>query len=306
MSRLPQWAAQGLAALRVVLALTVVVGLAYPLAMTAVAQLPGLRDKAQGSLIKADGRTVGSELVGQSFTDKDGNPLKQYFQSRPSNAGDGYDPTATSAGNLGPESIVDTLPDPALVAAGKEDENASQSLLTQVCARSKAVGELEGVSGARPFCTPGGVGSVLAVFGERAHDGTIAHPTRVVSLNEQQGIVSAPFVTTWQGVRVELAKYGEDYSHGLVVPVRGNGPAHPPVPPDAVTASGSGLDPHISPDYAELQLKRVAASRGVSTAQVERLVKDNEDGRWLGFMGEPTVNVLMLNLALDKSFPVRG
>ena len=91
--------------------------------------------------------TVGSSLIGQSFTDADGNALSQYFQSRPSAAGDGYDPTATSASNLGPESVVDKLPDPA------DPESGSESLLTQVCARSKAVGELEGVDGSRPFCT---------------------------------------------------------------------------------------------------------------------------------------------------------
>ena len=91
-------------------------------------------------MIRINGRTVGSRIIGQAFTDKDGNPLKQYFQSRPSNAGDGYDPTSTGASNLGPESIVDTLPDPELVAAGKEDENAKTSLLTDICTRSKAVG----------------------------------------------------------------------------------------------------------------------------------------------------------------------
>ena len=75
---------------------------------------PGLRDNANGSIIEVDGKPVGSSLIGQSFTDKDGNPLPQYFQSRPSAAGDGYDPLATSASNLGPESIVDTPGDPSL------------------------------------------------------------------------------------------------------------------------------------------------------------------------------------------------
>ena len=96
------------AALRALLVLTVIVGLAYPVFIWLVAQLPGLRDKADGSIIEADGKPVGSSLIGQSFTDSDGNPLPQYFQSRPSAAGDGYDPLATSASNLGPESVVDT------------------------------------------------------------------------------------------------------------------------------------------------------------------------------------------------------
>ena len=159
---------------------TVLLGVAYPLLVFVVAQIPGLQSRADGSQIKADGKTIGSKIIGQSFTDSDGNPLKQYFQSRPSAAGDGYDPTATSASNLGPESIVDTLPDPSV-----KDDTGTQSLLTQVCARSLAVGQLEGVSGARPFCTPDGVGAVLAVFW--SGPGYHGHVTRVVSLNQTTG-----------------------------------------------------------------------------------------------------------------------
>jgi len=96
------------AALRAVLVLTVILGIAYPVFIWLVAQLPGLNDKANGSLVEVDGKLMGSSLIGQSFTDADGNALPQYFQSRPSAAGDGYDPMATSASNLGPESIVDT------------------------------------------------------------------------------------------------------------------------------------------------------------------------------------------------------
>ncbi|MGW4599813.1 potassium-transporting ATPase subunit C [Streptomyces sp. NPDC004457] len=70
------------------------------------------------------------------------------------------------------------------------------------------------------------------------------------------------------------------------------------VPADAVTSSGSGLDPAISPAYAELQVHRVAERNGLPTAQVEKLVKDHTQGRTLGFMGEPRVNVLELNIAL--------
>ena len=72
------------------------------------------------------------------------------------------------------------------------------------------------------------------------------------------------------------------------------------VPVDAVTTSGSGLDPQISPAYAQLQVPRVAAVRHLSRARVEQLVKANTDGRSIGFLGEPGVNVLSLNLALDK------
>jgi len=67
------------------------------------------------------------------------------------------------------------------------------------------------------------------------------------------------------------------------------------VPPDAVTASASGLDPHISPAYAALQVNRVARERGLSVATVQQLVKENTEGRTLGFLGEPRVNVVTLN-----------
>jgi K+-transporting ATPase ATPase C chain len=288
---------QHVAALRMLLVFTVLLGVAYPLLITVIAQIPGLQNRADGSQIKQAGKVVGSKLIGQSFTDKDGNPLAQYFQSRPSAAGDGYDPTATSASNLGPESIVDTLPDPSV-----KDDTGTQSLLTQVCARSLAVGKLEGVDGARPFCTADGVGAVLAVFWSGpGYHGTV---TRVVSIN--QAAPATPFIATYKGVAVQDAKFGEDYSTGQIVPIRGDAPSHPAVPADAVTASGSGLDPEISPAYAHLQEARVAKTRGITVAQVDALVKKFDKGRDLGFIGEPRVNVLQLNLALDKAYPFRG
>lgn len=203
------------AALRALLVLTTILGIGYPVFIWLVAQLPGLQSNADGSIIDVAGKPVGSSLIGQSFTDADGEPLPQYFQSRPSAAG--YDPMATSASNLGPESVVDQPDKP--------------SLLTQVCGRSRAVADLEGVSGARPVCTPGAVGAA--------------------------------------------------------------------VPPDAVTASGSGLDPDISPAYADLQVNRVAQARGLSPDRVRELVAQHTEGRPLGFLGEPRVNVLELNIALD-------
>ncbi|MFC4147976.1 potassium-transporting ATPase subunit C [Micromonospora mangrovi] len=292
--RLPSWLAQHLAALRAVLVFTVLLGLAYPLALVAVGRLPGLDGKADGSLVTVGGRTVGSSLIGQSFTDADGNPVRRYFQSRPSAAGDGYDPTATAASNLGPESVVDTIaPNP---------DDSTRSLLTQVCSRSKAIGALDGVDGRRPYCTPDGVGAVLALF--RA-DGLTGRITRVVSVN--QVAPATPFMSSYQGVPVEPAQSGHDYvaEGGLITPIRGDAPAEPAVPADAVTASGSGLDPHISPAYAEIQVARVARERGADPATVRKLIKEHTIGRSLGFMGEPGVNVLELNLALDERFPAR-
>jgi K+-transporting ATPase ATPase C chain len=284
--RLPSWLSQHLAALRALLVFTVLVGLAYPLALVAVGRIPGLSHRADGSLVTVGDTTVGSRLIGQAFTDKDGNGIPKYFQSRPSAAGDGYDPTATSASNLGPDSVVDTL--------ATDPDDAKQSLLTQVCARSLAIGKREGVNGGRPYCTGDGVGAVLAVF---RRDGLTGPVTRVVSVNQ----TGTPFLGTYDGVPVQPAKVGEDYQAlgGIITPIRGNAPAQPVVPADAVTASASGLDPDISPAYAALQVPRVARERGMPQAAVRALVKANTDDRALGFMGEPGVNVLELNLALD-------
>jgi potassium-transporting ATPase KdpC subunit len=294
------------AALRALMVLTVITGLAYPLVIWLAAQLPGLHDKAEGSILAVDGKPIGSRLIGQLFTDAGGNPLPQYFQSRPSAAGTGYDPLSSGASNLGPESIVDTPADPSQMAAGKSASDAGfkPSLLTQVCLRSVAVGKLEGVDGSRPFCTGGGVGAVLSVIGPRDGRGHVVHPTRVVSVNEPCQTTQVPFVTLYEGIKVDCAKYAEDYSIGQSVPIRGAAPDDPAVPADAVTTSGSGLDPHISVTYADLQIARVAKARHVSPDQIRGVVAQNRGGRALGFLGEPTVDVLQLNLQLDHKFPV--
>jgi K+-transporting ATPase ATPase C chain len=290
------------AALRALLLFTVILGIGYPLFIWLVAQVPGLNSNANGSIIEVNGKPMGSSLIGQSFTDKDGNALPQYFQSRPSAAGAGYDPMATSASNLGPESIVDTPGDPTLSA----DANGYKaSLLTSVCTRSAAIGKLEGVDGARPFCTGDGVGAVLSVIGPRDARGIVVNPTRVVSVNEPCETTKTPFLNTYEGVRVECAKFGEDYSVGEIVPIHGAS-TDPQVPADAVTASGSGLDPNISPAYADIQVNRVAKARGISADQVRQAVSAHEYGRDLGFMGEPRVNVLQLNIDLDRVYPVKS
>ena len=150
------------AAIRTLLALTVILGLAYPLAMTGIAQV-AFGGNANGSLVHRDGKTVGSDLIGQAFTrpvvengkpklDADGNPVVEadptYFQSRPSAAGTGYDPLSTSASNLGPENKD-------LIAAVKE-RRATAARLDGVAAaqrpRRRAAGQRVGP---RPAHQPG-------------------------------------------------------------------------------------------------------------------------------------------------------
>lgn len=75
-----------------------------------------------------------------------------------------------------------------------------------------------------------------------------------------------------------------------------------PIPADALTTSGSGLDPHVSPDNARRQAARIAAARGVALAEVERVIAAHVEGATLGFLGQPRVNVLEANLALDAAF----
>ena len=252
--RLPSWISQHWAAVRAVLVLTVITGLRLPVRILGIAQIPGLRDNANGSIVEVERQACRQHAHRPAVRRRRRQPGPEYFQSRPSAAGDGYDLDATAASNLGPESIEDTLGDPALDPDSEEGDGSKQALLTQVCARSIAVGELEGVDGSRPFCTADGVGAVLRVFYSDGLTGTV---TRAVSVNERcpadavhrhlrgrEGGVRASSVRTTRG--------------GVLVPIRGNAPAEPAVPADAVAASASGLDPHISVAYAKLQAPRVA------------------------------------------------
>ena len=183
-------------AIVMILITTALFGLAYPLAVTGLAQLL-FPHQANGSLIQRNGQTIGSQLIGQSFS----SPA--YFHSRPSAAGTGYDPSQSSASNLGP---------------------TNHQLLDRVKADTDKL------------------------------------------QTENSGA---------------------------------------PVPVDLVTSSGSGLDPDISPAAAEFQIPRIARQRNISESDLRALIATHTLARQFGFLGEPRVRVLELNLDLDTAHPAR-
>ncbi len=176
---------------------TIIFGIGYPFLVTGVAQIL-FRDKANGQLLQRNGQLAGSRIIGQPFS------APNYFHSRPSAAGNGYDAANSSGSNYAPTNnkLIDRV--------------AGDTATTQV-----------------------------------------DHP----SVN---------------------------------------------VPIDLVTASASGLDPHITPAAADFQVARVARERNLNEAAVRQLVAKHTEGRQLGFLGEPRVNVLELNLDLDQAASSTG
>jgi len=189
---------QLLPAVRMTLVLTILTGLLYPGLVTGIAKVI-FPHQANGSLIEVNGKVIGSELIGQKFT------KPEYFQGRPSAAGDGYDAANSGASNFGP---------------------TNQKLVDRIKADTE-----------------------------------------------------------------KFRKENPDFTG--------------PIPADLLTASASGLDPDLSPASAAAQVARVAKARGVGAAQVQELVDRATLSRQLGFLGEPRVNVLRLNLALDAAYPVK-
>jgi potassium-transporting ATPase KdpC subunit len=247
------------ASLLMLLAVTLAFGFAYPLVVTGLSQL-FFHKQANGSLIYRNGKLAGSSLLGQEFTDAKGNPLPRYFQPRPSNAGTGYDASSSGASNLGP----------------------SNPLLTGFVAGVNTVGQDGRPSAANPFAT-------------RADPACV--PT------DPQG---NPVTSPAPGQKYAKTAGGEYVCDPDTIPERAiayrqlNGlRSGAPVPVDAVTASGSGLDPDISVQNALDQAPRVARARHLPTGRVIALVHRDTEGRQWGFLGEPVVNVVELNLALD-------
>ena len=191
-------------ALVFIIALTVITGLAYPLAMTGIAQVL-FPTAANGSLIKRDGKVVGSELIGQLFT-SDG-----YFHGRPS-------------ATLGPD---------------PNDPSKTTSV---------------------PYNAANSGGSNLGPTSKALADRLKADVDKLKAENPSA-----------------------------------------PVPTDLVTTTGGGLDPDVSPEAALFQVPRVAKARNMPEDRVRQLVDGQIKGRFLGILGEPRVNVLALNLALDAA-----
>jgi K+-transporting ATPase ATPase C chain len=190
-------------AIVILVALTIITGLIYPLAMTGAAQML-FPYQAQGSLIEQGGKTIGSALIGQSFT------ADRYFHGRPS---------ATTAPD--PKDASKTVPAPY---------NATNSMGSNLGPTSKALADR---------------------------------------------------------LRQDVAALKMENPSAAV-------------PVDLVTTSGSGLDPDIAPQAAEFQAARIAKARNLPEAQIRALIDSHTEGRDLGFLGEPRVNVLKLNLALDR------
>ena len=127
------------------------------------------------------------------------------------------------------------------------------------------------------------------------------------SVNTQYSIILSG-ATNRSGDNEDLITWVKDAKAAVVKDNSVNGYTVKPsdVPADAVTSSGSGLDPHISPEYAKLQVHRIAERNRLDVAAVDRLVADHTDARVLGFIGEPRVNVLRLNMALKELVAARG
>lgn len=211
-------AKQLLISLRITVVLLLLVSGVYPLVVWGLSQA-AFRHQANGSLVTdTGGKVVGSALLAQGFT------RPEYFHPRPSAAGSGYDPTASSGTNLGPTS------DKLINGIHKKTDDGKDD------------------------------------------------------------------PSNFDGVKDLAATYRTD--NGL--------PAGTLVPVDAVTRSASGLDPQISPANADIQSARVAKARGISVDVLRQAIAQNTQGRSLGILGEPGVNVLTLNLALDKTAPVQA
>ena len=267
----------------------------------AVAQIPGPDgDNADGSIVEV-GRQAGRQQPDRPGVHRRRRQRRCRSTSR---AGRRRPATATTRlpparATSGPRASSTHCRDPSL----PEDDNGKPSLLTQVCARSAAVGELEGVDGARPFCTGDGVGAVLAVIGTATAAPATRHPRWSASTSRAP---PAPFLTTYEGVRVECAKFGEDYSIGRdrADPRRRAGRPRPcpPTPSPPAAAAWTRTSARPTPTCRWPGSPRPAASPLDQVDDAGRRPHRRPGAR--ASSGEPAVNVLELNLDLDQKYPV--
>ncbi len=215
--------------------------------------------RANGSLVTRFGKIVGSSLIGQSFTDKNGHPLPEYFQPRPSaTATSPYNSMASGGSNYGPSNadLIGNVPG------------------VNVTARTNVY-----ATAADPYCVP------VPATDTSGHEITDSSGRVVYEKHKDGSYVCNP------GTVPERVLAYRAFN-GLAATVK--------VPSDAVTASASGLDPQISVANARLQAARVAKARGLPVARVNAAIAAHTQGRPLGVLGEKTVNVLELNLALGQ------
>jgi K+-transporting ATPase ATPase C chain len=308
-----------LIALRATIVTLVLTGLIYPLVMTGLAQaiFPW---QANGSLASdEDNKVVGSTLIGQNFAGA------AYFQPRPSAAGSGYDAGSSGGSNFGPTSYA--LRDrvarqlaPKLESWFQEDYfGGKPGIVAQWAAAHPVIAQHwvkadklnsgyvaawqkthaketdDWIKANRGPSEPKPEDLAVPFFAGFSHDhpgsfpGVVEHKTadgntvKAVEPVKQGSRIPAIFFEMWLAAHPE-AKLA-------------------PVAADAVTASASGLDPDITLDNALAQIPRIAEARNIADPQrIRRLLEDNLEGRDLGFLGEPRVNVLQVNLALNRRF----
>jgi len=235
--------------LRLMIVFTVLTGLLYPAVMTGLSEVI-FPKQANGSLVTVNGKVVGSSLIGQLFS------KPEYFHSRPSSAGSGYDASQSAGSNYGPTSAK------LIRGTTKMDDKKNE------------VVDFDGIDDRIVhYCVDNDIPYESSVPLEQFKD-------------SQGNLDDVKLIKAFNDDKTPLAFTPKEL-----------------IPQDAVTASGSGLDPHISPANAEMQAGRVAKARNVPADQMKQLVAQFTERPDWGFFGEPRVNVLELNIALDQRFP---
>jgi len=323
-----------LIALRATIVTLVLTGLIYPLVMTGLAQVI-FHSQANGSLAKDDeNKVVGSWLIGQTFTGA------AYFQPRPSVAGSGYDAGSSGASNFGPTSyplrdrVARQLGPIAKYASGpKKDQLAAADVESWF--QKDRLGDKPGIvaqwAKAHPTVAQNWVkadklnADYVAAW-QKTHAKVVAEWVRKNGgpAEPKPEDLAVPFFASFSQAHpgafpsIMEHKTADRETLKTVEPVKEGADiqsiffdlwlsAHPdvkltPVPADAVTASASGLDPDITLENALAQVARIAEARNLDPQRIAKLLKENVEGRDLGLLGEPRVNVLQVNLAMNSSF----